>query len=167
MREGRPIRKAAQPRAEYYREYAKRASPAERKRRNRRTRDRYMWRTYGLSIDQYEEALAAQGDGCAICGRGESQDGLSLSVDHDHTCCPGTKTCGRCIRGLLCRNCNWVLGQMQDDAERLAAAAEYLRSHPSMYPERRMDWYCPQETTERRGQATDPSTLQMMLFEFT
>lgn len=59
--------------------------------------------------------------GCEICG---SED--NLHVDHDHACCPGPMTCGKCFRGWLCSNCNTSLGLMKDDPERLRKAAKYL-----------------------------------------
>jgi hypothetical protein len=82
--------------------------------------------TYGVTVDQYNEMLAEQGGGCAICGVSESPDGSSLAVDHDHACCPGRKSCGQCVRGLLCRPCNQGLGNFLDRPELLAGAAEYL-----------------------------------------
>jgi hypothetical protein len=50
----------------------------------------------GLSLDDYERLLAAQGGGCALCGRKPKT--RRLDVDHDHRT-------GK-IRGLLCQRCN-------------------------------------------------------------
>lgn len=78
---------------------------------------------YKLSVAEFLRMLTEQGDVCAICKR--NPDG-HFAVDHDHACCPGKKSCGRCVRGLLCRSCNWAIGHMQDDPQRLRAAADYL-----------------------------------------
>jgi hypothetical protein len=59
---------------------------------------------YGLSLEDYDRLLAMQGGGCAICGKKPKQ--YRLSVDHDHSCCPGRQSCGNCVRGLLCSLCN-------------------------------------------------------------
>ncbi len=64
------------------------------------------------------------GYNCAICKRKPSNK--PLSIDHNHACCPGGKTCGKCIRGLLCRRCNTVLGLVNDDASILLSALKYL-----------------------------------------
>ncbi|MGW0186850.1 endonuclease domain-containing protein [Streptomyces sp. NPDC003362] len=61
---------------------------------------------YSINRTQYEMLLEAQGGGCAICGTRQCSSGNRLAVDHDHSCCPGERSCGRCIRGLLCQNCN-------------------------------------------------------------
>jgi hypothetical protein len=73
--------------------------------------------------------LAAQGGGCAICGATEPGGRGTFHVDHDHGCCAGTnrKTCGSCVRGLLCNGCNIGLGAFADDTTRLAAAIAYLQ----------------------------------------
>jgi 16S rRNA C967 or C1407 C5-methylase (RsmB/RsmF family) len=47
-------------------------------------------------------------------------------IDHDHGCCSGTGSCGRCVRGLLCNRCNLMLGFANDQPEILRAALEYL-----------------------------------------
>lgn len=79
-------------------------------------------RRYGLTTDCYQRILVAQGGVCAIC----KQPG-ELHVDHDHACCPQElRSCGKCIRGLLCPNCNNGLGRFEDDAARLKRAAAYL-----------------------------------------
>lgn len=64
---------------------------------------------YGITIEQYEQLLESQGGGCAICAAPEPSN-RRLAVDHDHACCPSEKTCGNCIRGLLCITCNVWLG---------------------------------------------------------
>src|SRR5690606_40566648 len=83
---------------------------------------------YGVTADAYSERLAAQGGGCAICG-GSNPDGRALFVDHDHACCPGERTCGKCVRGLLCNSCNHGIGLFADSADRLMSAAKYLEAH--------------------------------------
>jgi hypothetical protein len=64
---------------------------------------------YGITEDQFSAILEAQGGTCAICWAREP-GGRNWCVDHDHSCCPGKQTCGKCIRGLLCVNCNGKLG---------------------------------------------------------
>lgn len=58
----------------------------------------YRSRT-GITEAEYDERLAAQNGGCAICGATPKK--RRLHVDHDH------KT-GH-VRGLLCHRCNRVL----------------------------------------------------------
>lgn len=88
-------------------------------------------RKFGLSAEQYDAMLLAQGGCCAIC-QSESSGPRGWHVDHDHKCCPpppGRKsfvTCGECVRGLLCHSCNLAIGGMKDSASRLRAAADYL-----------------------------------------
>jgi hypothetical protein len=78
-------------------------------------------------IEQYEEILAAQGGVCALC-RKTNADGRLLAVDHDHACCSGRKSCGKCARALLCTKCNTGLGAFGDDIALMALAIEYVRS---------------------------------------
>ena len=84
-----------------------------------------MRRDYKLSSEQYDAMAAA---GCGICGVLMSGGCRRLAVDHDHACCPGSQTCGGCIRGLLCDRCNRGLGLLGDSAARLRSAAAYLDS---------------------------------------
>lgn len=85
-----------------------------------------LLRAYGLTSEQFEALLAAQGGGCAICGGQDSGDGRRFHVDHDHACCGPNRSCARCRRGLLCLRCNHLLGNALDDPERLMRAARYL-----------------------------------------
>lgn len=84
-------------------------------------------RQYKLTPDSYDAILASQGGVCSICKT--PPVGKRLSVDHDHSCCPGEITCGKCVRGLLCDNCNWWLGLIDDDLGRLTEAENYLRRY--------------------------------------
>lgn len=70
---------------------------------------------------------------CAICQRCFSVD-LPPNIDHDHGCCPGPKSCGDCVRGLLCGRCNraiWgveALARELDDSDlAVKLLTEYLR----------------------------------------
>ncbi len=77
---------------------------------NRKSR---LKRKYGITLEQFEAMLAAQGGGCAICGKPGADN-----VDHDHDT-------GR-VRGILCFNCNVAIGHVANDEDRLAAAMAYL-----------------------------------------
>jgi hypothetical protein len=81
---------------------------------------------YGVSVS---DLLAAQDGRCAICGTDDAGGRWKTwHVDHDSTCCPRKRqrTCGACVRGLLCSSCNLMLGHAKDSPERLRAAAEYV-----------------------------------------
>lgn len=95
----------------------------------KRLRDRrgYAWQRevtlgrYGLTPASYNEMLAAQGGGCAVCGTpdvGGRWDSTAFHVDHDHA--TGV------VRGLLCLGCNRGLGYFNDNPEKLRLAALYL-----------------------------------------
>lgn len=86
-------------------------------------KDKHRRYKYGLTDLQFQSLLNSQGGVCAVCslpitGR--------LSVDHDHKCCPGSKTCGECVRGILHHTCNAALGSFYDSPEVLRKAAVYL-----------------------------------------
>jgi hypothetical protein len=89
----------------------------------------YMLRDkYNIEQSDYKALLRAQNGRCGICGTEDpgGRWGLSFHVDHDHACCPGKKSCGECVRGLLCSSCNTGVGNFRDDPNRLIAAAAYL-----------------------------------------
>lgn len=77
-----------------------------------RQRDRKcdLKRHYQLSVEAYERICAEQDNVCAICKQPDAT-GRRLAVDHDHRCCPGKNSCGKCIRRLLCGACNTALGR--------------------------------------------------------
>jgi hypothetical protein len=48
-------------------------------------------------------------------------------IDHDHACCPGSASCGRCARGVICHRCNTLAGFVEKSLESLDLVLEYLR----------------------------------------
>lgn len=100
-------------------------------------RSNHLRAKYGLTPEAYQAMFDAQGGRCGICqvhhsettdiGRGGKR--VHFAVDHDHSCCPGKISCGKCLRSLLCRSCNTGIGLFKDDAELLARAVEYLGQH--------------------------------------
>lgn len=80
---------------------------------------------YNITLEQYNNMLEEQDHACAICG-GTNKNGKVLAVDHDHACCPGGRSCGSCVRGLLCNDCNLSIGRMDDDPTRLDKAKQYI-----------------------------------------
>ncbi len=82
---------------------------------------------YGLTVEAYDAIWAAQDGMCAACHRTEAEAGLQkLCVDHDHACCPGKRSCGKCVRALLCSDCNRALGILNDDPRRIADLQFYI-----------------------------------------
>ena len=76
---------------------------------------------YGITLEDYDGMLAAQGGVCAICGGDGTKYKKGFHVDHDHEM-------GQ-VRAILCSGCNVGLGCYGDDAELLRLAADYLDRH--------------------------------------
>jgi hypothetical protein len=89
-------------------------------------REQYDARLYNVSGDWRAITLEAQNGSCAICAATLALE--DTRIDHDHACCP-KKSCGKCVRGLLCNSCNTGLGNFRDDPILLIAAAEYITSY--------------------------------------
>ena len=69
--------------------------------------------TYGLTSKQVQEMKDKQKGLCALC-----ETRPAKSVDHCHST-------GK-VRGVLCRQCNTGIGQLNDDPKLLAKAVRYL-----------------------------------------
>lgn len=90
-------------------------------------RHKYRFSKYGLTEEQFYARLASQGNACAMC-REQFRDDQQVYVDHDHACCPEEgKSCGKCVRGLLCLRCNAALGHIERMWD---LAAAYLNDPP-------------------------------------
>lgn len=82
---------------------------------------------YNLDKKAFLDLLSSQNGKCAICGIPESELPKKLHVDHDHLCCSGNESCGKCVRGLLCSKCNMGVGYFNDSIELLMSAISYLQ----------------------------------------
>jgi hypothetical protein len=85
-------------------------------RKTRKTRLRMLgrMRKYGLALGEYEQMCQVQQGCCKICG-----DPSQLYIDHCHST--------QRVRGLLCSQCNLLLGLAHDSPQLLLSAADYLR----------------------------------------
>lgn len=92
--------------------------------------EKRLWETYHLTPDQYWAIYEAQGGKCVVCRRATGAT-KRLAVDHDHLCCKGPTSCGKCVRGLLCSIDNKWIGHIRDDPEAADRAAGYLRNPPA------------------------------------
>jgi hypothetical protein len=71
---------------------------------------------FSLTEAQFQQMLDDQGHACAMCREPFGDD--FPNIDHDHACCPvpprgQARSCGRCIRGLLCFRCNTAVGVIE------------------------------------------------------
>lgn len=81
-----------------------------------------------MTPDRFDVMLQKQDNKCAACGTTEPGGFFNQwCVDHDHKCCPGKYSCGKCIRGILCNNCNRALGIIQDNPKTLQKLINYLK----------------------------------------
>jgi hypothetical protein len=78
---------------------------------------------YGLTPELFSVLNAGL---CQICNRKLDTD--KYAIDHDHSCCPGQGSCGKCVRGILCGACNRGLGHFRDSPQALRKAADYLEA---------------------------------------
>jgi Recombination endonuclease VII len=92
----------------------------------------HKFNRYGITEAQYLQMLEDQGYACAICGRPFGEDDR-VCWDHDHSCCPvpasgHTRSCGKCLRGLLCVQCNTRLGWLETYGNTIGAYLEQGRA---------------------------------------
>lgn len=83
---------------------------------------------YNLTLETYEKILEEQNYVCEICGK--TDPNYNLHVDHNHQCCPYDRSCGNCIRGLICGNCNKALGLIGENIDSLQQIIQYLELRP-------------------------------------
>lgn len=82
-------------------------------------RERTTLRRYGMTREKVESLVESQNGKCAIClTEFSTLDPKNRHVDHDHFT--------GAIRGVLCADCNHLLGIAEDDTRRLESAIAYL-----------------------------------------
>lgn len=96
---------------------------------------------FNKTLEWYSSKLEEQGGGCAICGSAETRPARqrtdtsggmkvrALAIDHDRSCCSGQRSCGECVRGILCGHCNTGIGKLRDDIALLESAIAYLKAY--------------------------------------
>lgn len=116
-------------RQEYYRQY--REANKERiaevgRQRHARLGRLIVLQRMGLTSKAFDALLASQGGVCAICQGPPTGRWKQFHIDHDHACCSGNRSCGQCVRGLLCDRCNSALGYLRDSPTVVSRALDYL-----------------------------------------
>lgn len=96
------------------RERNKNLSPQQRQRRLEVQRKNRWKNKFGLTEKDFNQMLQDQNNSCAICTKLLDKP----FVDHDHVT--------HKVRGLLCNNCNFGIGSLQDDPQIIARAQAYV-----------------------------------------
>lgn len=81
----------------------------------RAKKKKQAWQRHHLGEQLYLKLLEEQKGVCLFCKRAPTplDKSSDLALDHNHLCCPGNTSCGKCIRGLLCGSCNAKLGTIE------------------------------------------------------
>lgn len=102
-----------------------------RRTKGRASRNCHLRDTYGITLEEYNAKLMAQGMMCAICGKKapslDSSEWGKYSYPVDH--CHETKK----VRGILCPQCNSGLGHFKDRPELLRSAIRYLQQSAKVH----------------------------------
>lgn len=99
-------------------EYLRSYHAANRAKHNRQTKENHLTRKYGITIQERDDLFAAQGHRCKICAGSKPGGRGDWAVDHCHET--------GIVRGILCYNCNLLLGFARDNQNILGAAIHYL-----------------------------------------
>ena len=75
---------------------------------------------FGITLIEYNNLFEQQAGTCLICKKHQVNFKRRLAVDHCHTT--------GIVRGLLCSNCNLMLGHAKDNIETLQAGISYLQT---------------------------------------
>jgi len=71
------------------------------------------------SEEYYEKKFVEQSGKCALCGKPPGK--IRLAQDHCHK--------RKVPRGLLCRECNWIVGKYEAMQEQIPAIQAYLKRY--------------------------------------
>jgi len=87
---------------------------------------RASWKKMGFDPDYIEQYVNEQPQVCQICGAKSNGKYRRMYIDH----CHNTNQ----LRGMLCANCNFGLGNFMDDVDTLKKAIEYLNKYKNLPP---------------------------------
>lgn len=75
---------------------------------------------YGISQSDYDKMFIEQNGKCAICNSSEIKrtNSKHFCIDHCHTT--------NRVRGLLCHDCNVILGKLKDSIDMCKSVIKYL-----------------------------------------
>jgi hypothetical protein len=74
---------------------------------------------FGITVEEYDAALALQGKKCGCCGISvNDKKPRNFAVDHCHET--------GALRGILCRDCNLAIGFLGDNLSGIEKAIRYL-----------------------------------------
>lgn len=85
-----------------------------------------MKHNFGITLEDWDQMLRDQSGRCFLCEEPLRSGRTDIHIDHDHACCPGKRSCGKCIRGLACQKCNQGVGQFNDNPALLRKVADNL-----------------------------------------
>lgn len=108
----------------YKREYAQKyyIIPENRIRQRKSEIRSNLKRWYGITIEEKRQMWIDQKGKCKVLGcRRELDTALESCIDHNHI----TKK----VRGLICRNCNFIIGHAHDDIKILEGIIDYLEKY--------------------------------------
>lgn len=103
-------------------------------------RERHLLKSYGITLDQYDELLQKQDYRCFICQKPETEFSKRLAVDHNHVT-------GE-IRGLLCNYCNHRVVGRHRDPDLIKRLYDYLCQGTG--------WYVPKGVKNARRKRRKP-----------
>lgn len=102
-------------------EASRRWAQANKERQKYLLRRNDLIRKYGMTPEEWDELLEAQGNRCALCLAEHPRTKNGWHTDHDHET-------GR-VRGILCHPCNQVIGLIENgwSLPTLEQVAAYLK----------------------------------------
>jgi hypothetical protein len=84
--------------------------------------DPRRFKRHHITKEIYDNLLNKYDGKCWIC-----KDVKAVHIDHDHSCCNNDSfSCGKCIRGVLCSNCNTAIGLLKDNVSLIKETIKYL-----------------------------------------
>jgi hypothetical protein len=82
---------------------------------------RPQYKRHRLTQKNYEDLVNKFNGLCHSCN-----DRPATHIDHDHNCCNTRFSCGKCVRGVLCLQCNTALGLLSDNIDKIKNLLDYI-----------------------------------------